>query len=107
MLRCGSAPRRAGQAATEASAGNSCYDADMKRTTVVLPDDLHVLLERERRRRDVSAAAIIREALAAYLGVSDQPRRLLFAALGRSGYHDTARRAKEILREEWGRADRR
>ena len=78
----------------------------MKRITVVLPDELHMLLQQERRRRDVSTAAVVREALEAYLGRNGQPRRLPFAALGRSGYHDIGRRAKEILREEWGRAGR-
>ncbi len=77
----------------------------MKRTTVVLPDDLSALLERERRRRDVSAAAIIREALAAYLGANDRPKRLSFIALGRSGFTDTSERIDDILAQEWGRAD--
>jgi hypothetical protein len=74
----------------------------MKRSTVVLPDDLFQMLERERRRRDVPAATILREALAAYLGMTQQPRQIPFAALGRSGSRDTGRRAKEILREELG-----
>jgi hypothetical protein len=76
----------------------------MKRTTIVLPDDLYYLLERERRRRDVSAATIVREALAAHLGMDGRPREIPFAALGRSGTHNTGRRAKEILREELGHA---
>lgn len=76
----------------------------MKRTTVVLPDALYQRLARERRRRDVSTAEIIRAALTAYLGMTDQPRHIPFAALGNSGYSDTGRRAKEILREELGRA---
>ncbi|MGE0541058.1 MAG: CopG family transcriptional regulator [Dehalococcoidia bacterium] len=76
----------------------------MKRTTVVLPDDLYQLMERERRRRDVSAAAIMREALAAYLNATNEPRHIPFAGLGESGYHDTGRRIREILREEWGHA---
>ncbi len=50
--------------------------------------------------------------LAAYLGAyedpliepSDKPRHIPFAALGNSGYSDTGRRIREILREEWGRA---
>lgn len=79
----------------------------MKRTTVVLSDELSFLLEQERRRRDVSAAAIIREALTAYLSATMETKPLPFIALGNSGYNDTGRRAKEILREEWGRAGRR
>ncbi len=38
----------------------------MKRTTVVLPDHLAALLDEERRRRDVSTAMIIREAVERY-----------------------------------------
>lgn len=69
----------------------------MKRTTVVLPDDLYQLMERERRRRDVSVATIMREALAAYLGVTEEPRHIPFAGIGDSGHHDTGRRVREIL----------
>ncbi len=35
----------------------------MKRTTVMLPDDLAALLDHERWRHDVPAAEIVREAL--------------------------------------------
>jgi Arc/MetJ-type ribon-helix-helix transcriptional regulator len=76
----------------------------MKRTTVVLPDELSTMLERERRRRGVSAAEIVREALTIYLGATDQPRHIPFAALGNSGQRDTGRRLREILRSESGQA---
>lgn len=79
----------------------------MKRTTVVLPDELAELLALERRRRNLSTAEIVRQALAAYLrGEGAQPKRLRFVGLGRSGCHDTAQRAEEILAQEWGRAGR-
>lgn len=71
----------------------------MKRTTIVLPDDLAALLEWERRQRGVSAAAIVREALDAHLARPAGP--LPFVALGRSGDHDTAQRIEEILEREW------
>jgi hypothetical protein len=35
----------------------------MKRTTITLPDQLAALVDRERRRRDVSGATVIREAV--------------------------------------------
>ncbi len=74
----------------------------MKRTTVVLPEDLAALVEFERQRRHQSAGQIIREALAAYLtGEPVRQKRLRFAALGRSGHRDTARQAEEILAKEW------
>ena len=76
----------------------TCYAADMKHISVVIPDELATLLDLERKRRGTSAAAIVREALEAYLRAgSDQPKRLRFAALGRSGHHDTAREAEAIV----------
>jgi hypothetical protein len=78
----------------------------MKRTTILLPEDLAALLELERRRRDVSAAEVIREALAAYLqGSEEQPARLPFIGIGRSGQRHVARQAERILAREWGGAD--
>jgi hypothetical protein len=77
----------------------------MKRITFVVPDELNALIEGERRRRDVPVAKVIREALTTYLAGGEQARRLPFIGLGRSGFHDTARRIDAILDEEWG-ADR-
>lgn len=74
----------------------------MKRTTILLPDDLAYLLDRERRRRGVSMAAIVREAIAAHFNVSDQSRRLPFVALGRSGLTDVGENFERYLDEEWG-----
>jgi hypothetical protein len=80
----------------------------MTRTTITLPDDVAVILAREARRRDTSVSAIVREVLTAHLGLAGTgPRRLGFAALGRSGRRHTARDAEAILRREWGRARRR
>ncbi|MBI4494745.1 MAG: CopG family transcriptional regulator [Chloroflexi bacterium] len=77
----------------------------MKRTTVTLPDEIAVVLEREARRRGTSVSEVTRQALMAYLGLpSAEPRRLPFVALGHSGHRHTARDAEEILAEEWGRA---
>ncbi len=74
----------------------------MKRTSILLPDDLAYLLERERRRRGVSTAAIVREAVAAHFNVSDQPRRLRIAALGRSEEGDIGQNDEKYLEELWG-----
>ncbi len=74
----------------------------MKRTTVMLPDDLAYLLEFERRRQDRSTADIVRRALEAYLSAGgNRPKRLRFAALGASGHHDTAQQAEAVLGQEW------
>jgi hypothetical protein len=82
-----------------------CYAASMKRITFVVPDELNALLEVERRRRDVPAASVIREALVSYLTESADVRRLPFIGLGHSGLHDTARNVDAILEAEWD-ADR-
>lgn len=80
----------------------------MKRTTVMLPDDLANLLELEGRRSNRSTAQIVRQALASYLrGEIVQPKRLPFVALGRSGLRKTATEAEDILAREWGDAGRR
>jgi len=75
----------------------------MKRTTVSLPDDLAATLAREARRRNVSASAITRDALAQHLGLGGgEPRVLPFAALGHSGHRSTAREMEELIATEWG-----
>lgn len=75
----------------------------MKRTTISLPDDLAAALSREARRKDRSASAVARDALARYLGFEgdEGPRDLPFANLGHSGHHDTARQMETLLAREW------
>lgn len=72
----------------------------MKCITIVLSDDLTALLDWERRRRGISAAAVVREALEAHLNRPTGP--LSFIGIGRSSHRDTAERAEEILDQEWG-----
>lgn len=43
------------------------YDRIMKRTTIVLPDDVDAQLRYEARRRGMSITELAREAIAAYL----------------------------------------
>jgi hypothetical protein len=77
----------------------------MTRTAIALPEELAVVLAREAKRRDTSVSAVVREALAAHLGLTRTTRRrLAFVALGRSGRRRTARDAETLLRREWGRA---
>jgi metal-responsive CopG/Arc/MetJ family transcriptional regulator len=74
----------------------------MRRTTVLLDDDLADQLDYERRRRNQSTTAIVREALTEYLaGNTGKSKRLGFVGLGRSGYRDTARNIDKILAREW------
>ena len=61
----------------------------MKRTTIMLPDELAALLDYERRRRDVPASAVVQEALERYLtprpdAGREDPRFAFFGA-GDSG----------------------
>lgn len=74
----------------------------MRRTTILLEDDLADQLDYERRRQNRSTAAIVREALAGYLAGGKPSRRLPFAGLGASGKRDTARNAEAILTRELG-----
>jgi len=77
----------------------------MHRTTITLPDELGAVLAREARRRETSVSALVRDAIGSFLGLTEtKPRRLPFAALGRSGHRHTARDAEKILATEWGRA---
>jgi hypothetical protein len=81
----------------------------MRRTTVLLPDDLAALLEDERRRRDVSTAALVREALEYYFTDRSDQRGFGFIGIGESGQSGErpgfAERVEEILAEEWTRDD--
>jgi ribbon-helix-helix CopG family protein len=79
----------------------------MRRTTILLHDDLADQLDYERRRRNQSTAAIVREALTEYLaGGKSSAKRLPFVGLGRSGKRDTARQAETILTRELGGKNR-
>jgi hypothetical protein len=75
----------------------------MKRITLVIPDELNALIQQERRRRDVSVATVIREALEAHFGGLDQPREIPWAGIGRSCRSDIAARVEEILEQDWRR----
>ena len=75
----------------------------MKRTTISMPDDLALAVEREARRRATSVSVVAREALAAHLGMAGTAKPIPFANLGRSGTRQTARRLDELIAEEWHR----
>lgn len=77
----------------------------MKRTTIILPERLAILVDRERRRLDVSTAHLIRRALEVYFDLDGANSKALpFIGIGASGSHDTARRIDEMLSQEWGPA---
>ncbi|MDQ3981944.1 MAG: ribbon-helix-helix domain-containing protein [Actinomycetota bacterium] len=70
----------------------------MKRTTVKLPDELHVRLRNEAARREITVSELAREAIAAYLG--GRTRRLGAAKAGWGEERDVSERIEEILSRE-------
>lgn len=63
----------------------------MKRTTIMLPDDLDTRLRFEARRRGRSIADVVREAIATYLP-EPPAERFTFMAVGESADDDTSER---------------
>jgi ribbon-helix-helix CopG family protein len=68
----------------------------MKRTTVMLPDDLDGTLRIEAQRRGLSIAELVREAVDAYVTELRRPKRLSFIGIG-EGPADLAERADDYL----------
>jgi len=76
----------------------------MKRTTVFAEDAVLDALRTIARRRGVTLAEVMREALSAY--VSKHARRhkpLSIIGIRRSGWRDIAERTEELLKEGFGR----
>ncbi len=71
----------------------------MQRATIVLPDELATLIEREGRRRGVPAATVVRDALDDYF--SARSAGAAIAGIDRSDGTRTARNMEEILALEW------
>lgn len=74
--------------------------AYMKRTTILLPDEVDVRLRQEAQRRGTTISDVTREAIVQHLG--GPGRTLLAAGAGRSGRTDVSERIEELLREELG-----
>ena len=70
----------------------------MKRTTIFVPETLERDLQLFARRKGVPTAAVVRDALAAYIA-QEQPAIELpsFAAAFDSGFTDTAERHEDML----------
>jgi plasmid stability protein len=71
------------------------YKRIMKRTTIMLPDDVEARLRVEARRRGVSIAEIVREAVGNHLKPDPHGRPLSFFALGEAGSPDASERVDE------------
>jgi hypothetical protein len=75
----------------------------MRRTTILLPDELATLVEIERKRRDVTTAELVRLALTSFLQPSaEHARRFSFIGIAESGVADTSERVDELLAEGFG-----
>jgi predicted transcriptional regulator len=74
--------------------------AYMRRTTILLPDDVDVRLRQEAQRRGTTISEVTREAIVQHLG--GPGRRLRAAGAGRSGRSDISERIEELLRAELG-----
>jgi hypothetical protein len=69
----------------------------MKRTTIMLPDDLDVRLRHEARRRGVSIADVARHAIEAQLPELPRDGALSFFAIGAGDPSDASRRAEDFV----------
>lgn len=72
--------------------------AYVKRTTVLIPDEIDSKLRHLAEQRGMTLSELTREALEQYVG----PRRLRSTAAGRSGRSDISANIDRILREELG-----
>jgi Ribbon-helix-helix protein, copG family len=76
------------------------YDGRVKRTTVMLPDEIDARLRFEARRRGVPVAELIREAIEAKYGQAAPPRRFRFSGVPiEAGYPGFPPNAAERYRE--------
>lgn len=75
------------------------YARIMKRTTVMLPDDVDARLRREARRRGVPVAEVVREAVERHVPAPERGRRLSIVALGEGLETDASERVDEIVGE--------
>lgn len=72
----------------------------MKRTTVLLPDEISKLVELEADRQGVSPSVVLRDAISAYVLAKPKKRGIAkIAGSFESGHADTSERADDILKE--------
>ena len=75
------------------------YDGLMKRTTIMLPDEVSARLRLEARARGVSVAEIVREAVVLHLPLDEPGVPLSFFAAGEGGSADASERVDEYVRD--------
>jgi hypothetical protein len=69
----------------------------MKRTTVMLPDEVLARLRHESRRRGVSVAEIVREAVDIHVPEPGPGGRLSFFGVGEGGPGDASERVDDYV----------
>jgi hypothetical protein len=74
------------------------YAYFMKRTTVMLPDEVDARLRLEARRRGVPIAEVVREAVERHLPAPEPGRPLSFFAIGEGSPPDASERVDEHVR---------
>jgi hypothetical protein len=70
----------------------------MKRTTVMLPDDVLARVQREARRRGVPVAELVREAVDRQFPAPAPGQPLSFFAIGEGGPPDASERVDDYVR---------
>ncbi len=73
------------------------YAICVKRTTIMLPDELDVRLRHEARRRGVSIAEVARDAIDQQLPNAPESGRLSFFAIGAGDPDDVSERVDEFV----------
>jgi hypothetical protein len=71
----------------------------MKRTTVMLPEDVDMRLRLEARRRGVPVAQVARDAVDEHLALPQPERTLSFVAVSDAGPPDGSERVDEYVGE--------
>lgn len=73
------------------------YACLMKRTTVMLPDEVEARVRLEARRRGVPIAEVVREAVERHLPAPEPGRPLSFFGVGEGGPADASDRVDEYV----------
>lgn len=77
------------------------YACGMKRTTVMLDDEVDARLRREARRRGTTVSALVRDAVEQAYGPEARPRpALAFIGIGDSGLGDASERIDDLLLDD-------
>jgi hypothetical protein len=79
------------------------YAYIMRRTTIMLPDELDARIRLEARRRGVSIADVAREAIEQHLPAPAETGHLGFFSVGEGGPPDASERTDEFVGKAVGR----